>query len=162
MIGGQPIFFAPPGQLQPAPMQAPQGPPSFQPYNPPAPVNQVPPRRPVAQAPAAPVFRGSRPEEPPAPRPAPAPVSIPAPEQLGVSPAGKRDQLEWAAMPKRLRELGAVSCQVEQLPDGQWRFSCQLATTEFGRTYAIEARAETEAEAVRQVLEKAELWKHRS
>jgi hypothetical protein len=175
MIGGPPVFLSP-GQYPTAPVSMP----AWQPYspppgfNPPPAYNQPPalnpPRQPVAQRPAPqqqPVYRGVRPEEP-APRPAPAPVSrpspvsIPAPEQLGVAAPGKREQLEFGAIPTRLRELGAVSCQVEQLPDGSWRFACQLATTEFGRTHGIEARAGTEAEAVRQAVQQAEEWKRRS
>lgn len=93
----------------------------------------------------------------------PDPVQLPSPEQLGVAAPRPHDPtLDWEGIRKRLRELGAISFQVDTLPDGSCRFVCQLATAEFGQTQGIEARANTEREAVQQALVRAELWKRRN
>ncbi len=99
------------------------------------------------------------------PRPIAVAVRIPSPEQLGIAaapPLPGASGLDWGSIRKQLHDLGAVSFRVDPLPDGGTRFVCQLATAEFGQTQSIEAEAGTEAEAVRQALAKAELWKRRN
>jgi hypothetical protein len=95
---------------------------------------------------------------------APKPVAIPSPEQLGVAPppVARDSGLDWVGIRKQLHDLGVVSFQVEQTPDGGTHFVCHLATAEFGRTEAIEQQAATEAEAVRLVLARAEDWRRRN
>ena len=99
------------------------------------------------------------------PRPIAVAAHIPSPEQLGIAaapPMSGASGLDWGSIRKQLYDLGAVSFRVDPLPDGGTRFVCQLATAEFGQTQNIEAEAGTEAEAVRQALAKAELWKRRN
>lgn len=92
-------------------------------------------------------------------------IAIPSPAQLGVAapPAVAQDSnLDWARVHAQLKDLGAFGIHLDRLSSGQTRFACELATTEFGRSQSIEAQADTEAEAVRQVLTKAEMWKRRN
>jgi hypothetical protein len=90
------------------------------------------------------------------------PITLPSPDALGLARvlrAPAEPRVDWEAARKQLRDLGAVQFQCEQLPEGGCRFVCQLATTELGRSHSIEARAGTEAEAIRQVLARAEQWR---
>jgi hypothetical protein len=64
----------------------------------------------------------------------------------------------WDAVRKRLRELDAVGFQLITSPDGGCQFRCSLATNVFGQTQDIEVRADSEREAVRQALARAEQW----
>ncbi len=82
---------------------------------------------------------------------------MPSPEQLGVTCA-RPDAADWPEARKRLRELGAVSFQLDELPEGGCRFVCLLRTDRPDRTHRVEARAGDEGGAVRSVLERAELW----
>jgi hypothetical protein len=87
-------------------------------------------------------------------------VAIPTPEQLGVGlsrPAAVAT--DWAATRSRLKELGAVGFQLDQVPGGECRFVCWLPRPAGGAAERIEARAPTEAAAVRQGLERAARWK---
>jgi hypothetical protein len=120
------------------------------------------------EAPATRSVRGVSSTEERGPRvyqPATAPpvaVAIPSPAQLGVAaaPVTPRDpNLDWSRVHQQLKDLGAFGIRLDRLSSGQTRFVCELATTEFGRSQSIEAQADTEAEAVQQVLAKAELWK---
>ncbi len=177
MIGGPPIYAPrpflglPPGAVpqqmpaqqmmpQPLALQAQQVPPQRQPQ---------PPVRPYDAGVTTTIRGVSGESRPPAPAPTPPrtlppdPVSLPSPEQLGVAAPRPHDPtLDWEAIRKRLRDLGAVSFQLDTLPDGSCRFVCHLATVEFGQTQGIEARATTEKEAVQQALSRAELWKRRN
>ncbi len=111
------------------------------------------------------MFRGQAPDElapRPAPRPPesrPAPVNIPTPEQLGIAAApAASGAADWVAVRRRLQELRAVCFQLENRPQGGCRFVCLLPTGQPGRNQRIEAEADTEAEAVRLALERAEQW----
>src|SRR5207248_3046717 len=128
-----------------------------QPSNPPA----------QAEMPRPSAVRGAAPEDPPPPPPAPAP--IPTPEELGVAPAAPPPAsqeapappaaapVDWARTRTRLRELGAVSFQLEGLPQGRCRFACWLPGP--GGRERVEAQGGSEAEAVQLCLEKAARWK---
>jgi len=154
MMPQQPMLA--PQQMMP---QQPQGWPQVQgqPQRPQALVND-PPVQTVIRGVSA---EQQRPE--PLPLRALEPVNIPSPEQLGVAiPKPHDPSIDWETTRNRLRELGAVSFQLDTLPDGSCRFVCQLATAEFGQTQGIEARATTEAEAVREALGRAELYRRRN
>jgi hypothetical protein len=108
-------------------------------------------------------YRGVSSDQPERARTLP-PVHLPSPEQLGVASASSPSRLpttDWVAIRKRLKDLGTVSFQLVQLPNGGCRFVCQLATAEFGQSHTIEANAASEAEAVEQALARAEQWKKR-
>lgn len=135
--------------------------------------------RPAAiQAPSRqPIFRAQAPDDPPsmpetsapaaatppaAAAVAPAPLSMPSPDQLGITtatatPAPAVD-VDWTAARQRLTRLGAVSFNLDQLPQGACRFTCFLPTDQVGRTHRVEAAAASEAEAIRLALGKAEQW----
>jgi hypothetical protein len=110
-------------------------------------------------APRPPIVRAKGPDDPP-PAPKPAPLTMPSPEQLGVTRAklAPGDVVDWAAARRRLDRLGATGFLLEKLPQGGYRFTCLLPTTQAGRTHHVEAVAATEAEAVRATLEKSEEW----
>jgi hypothetical protein len=143
----------------PMPMQfAP--PPRFP--NPPAVRRQQAPPFQARPALPSPVFRGQSPEEPaPAPRgpaPRPMPLTLPSPEALGVTsarPAGD-DPVH-----RRLDQLGATCLHLEKLPQGGYRVSCLLPTSQADRSHRIDAQAETATEAVRLAVERAEAWSAR-
>jgi hypothetical protein len=102
------------------------------------------------------------PEDPPvrltAPRPS-APIHLPTPEEIGLTNAvAAQTGLDWAAAHARLEKLGADCFQLRRLPDGAYRCQCRLPTTQASVTHCVEAVAASEADAVRQALEKAEQW----
>jgi hypothetical protein len=133
------------------------GPPIAQPYYPypyQPPVANVPgslgyvqqPQRPAPVRSAPPVVRGQIPEEAPAPRPAPK-LEMPTPEALGV-PAVPPSLTDLRV---RLDRIGATGFALDPLPEGGYRFRCQVLTAN-GPT-VVEGRAATEAEAVQRVLD---------
>jgi hypothetical protein len=156
-----PPGFAPSFPASPPPFV---GQPMFPPAQPvfqPAPQPQAPPPYPaVAQAqPPARVVRGQAPEEPPArlpvTAPRPAPLTLPPPEALGVAAARPAD---GDTLHRRLEQLGALSFQVDRLPQGGYRVNCSLPTSQPGRSHRIEVQAASAAEATRLALDKAEEW----
>jgi hypothetical protein len=106
---------------------------------------------------AGPVIRGQAADEPTPPA-LPALVTIPGPEQLGVKTIrpGDGSPADWSAARQRLRELGASCFQVQDLHGGGCRFICLLPTEKASYTHRVEVEAESEAEAVRKGLERAE------
>jgi hypothetical protein len=90
----------------------------------------------------------------------PAPLELPSPEQLGIgSPRSQpAAELDWNAVHRRLRELGALSSQLQKVPEGGYRFTCLLPTAHPERTQRIEAHATSESEAARLALARAEQW----
>src|SRR5262249_11672206 len=93
---------------------------------------------------------------------APALPSLPPPSALGLAappPALAAGEADWAAARRRLKELGVVTFQVHELPQGGWRFVCQLRTAQAGvlRRLAT-APAATEAEAATLALAEAGRW----
>jgi hypothetical protein len=121
--------------------------------------------------PREPVVRGQKEEErepapaaPPEPtiEPPPAPLSIPSPDALGLvaapqrPPPGAPSGTDWASLRQRLTELGVVAFQVHELPQGGWRFVCDLRTARPGCLRRIETGpAATEAEAIALALAEA-------
>jgi len=66
---------------------------------------------------------------------------------------------DWTACLARLEKLGLVGCQVQQLPQGEWKFVCQLRTAQPGRHYRIESGpAATKADAIKLAVADAERW----
>ena len=126
----------------------------------PAPVNQLLPQQHV---PPRPIIRAQREDDPPPlARPAQlvlrAPfVKIPSPEELGVARARAPEisSINWTDVHTRLDRMGANCFHLEKL-SGSCRVTCLLPTGQQGRSRRIEAEAETEAEAVRTALAKAE------
>jgi hypothetical protein len=162
MMPGQPGF--PPAQFIPR-AQMPQMPVVSRPpatWSPP-PGRMMQPSVP-ASAPAslpAPIARGridDEPEERPLPAPPPAaPLTIPSPADLGVGPSKTvAGDLDWNAVNRRLRDLKATSSQRQTLPQGGYRFVVLLPGADAGHQTRIEAEANTEAEAVRKALDRAE------
>jgi hypothetical protein len=88
----------------------------------------------------------------------PEPLAMPSPEQLGVSKARPAGSADWGAAHRRLQELGAVCFQLEKLPQGGCRCTCLLPTAQPDRNHRIEAVSDSEADAVRLALDKAEAW----
>jgi hypothetical protein len=110
-----------------------------------------------------PIIRAKAADEPtPPPPPRPSVLTLPSPESLGVtaSAAPNASDADWTAvLHRRLKGLGATCFQVEQLnPGSECRITCLLPTRDPGRTHRIEARAASEAEAVRLALAQAEDW----
>lgn len=115
----------------PAPRPAPKPPAAAQAPTPPA----------AAFAPKPPAVRAQMADEP---RPTPK-ISLPSPEQLGVPVP-----MSWAEARVRLDRAGATGLTLDRDAAG-YRFACKLPG---GRS--AEARAATEAEAVRLVLVQVE------
>jgi hypothetical protein len=80
-------------------------------------------------------------------------VALPSAEALGLAP-GAAAGVDWAATQARLRALGATCPQLDVL-DGGFRFTFVVPTARPGEVHRVEARAGTEAEAVRLALERA-------
>jgi len=123
-----------------------------------------------AAAPSKPaVVRGLPPEEKVKPKPAmPSPGQLgidlerPTPEQLGIAvPARTPVQVDWNLTRQRLQQMGALTFQLDRLPDDGRRFSITLPTAETGKTHMIQGNGATEAEAVRQALERADAFCNR-
>jgi hypothetical protein len=154
-------MMMPPPSYPAAPAPMAFGAPAFQPPPAPAPAPARPPApiaRTATPAGPKPIIRLQAPEETGTVRPAP--VTIPSPEQLGVGlsrPAAVAT--DWAATRSRLKELGAVGFQLDQVPGGECRFVCWLPRPAGGAAERIESRAPTEAAAVRLGLERAARWK---
>jgi hypothetical protein len=114
-------------------------------------------------APAAPrpIVRGVSADQPPAPRaekPAPLPA-LPPPEELGIgSPRPSGGEVDWNVVHRKLHDLGALSSQLQKMPEGGYRFTCLLPTRQPDRAQRIEAQGNSEGEAVRLALAKAEQW----
>jgi hypothetical protein len=102
----------------------------------------------VPRMPAPPVVRGQIPDEPPA-RPT-LKLEMPPPEALGVKmPAAPPD---WTDLRVRLDRIGATGFTLDPLPEGGYRFHCQVPTSG-GQPRTIEGKAATEGEAVRRALD---------
>jgi hypothetical protein len=101
----------------------------------------------------APAVPAAAPAE--SPQPPVAKISMPGPGALGVrvEPAA----FSWTAALARLETLGMTGFQVRELPEGGWRFSCQLRTAQPGRRQRIETGpAASKAEAIRLAVVEAE------
>jgi hypothetical protein len=154
MIGGPPIaqpYY--PYPYQPPVANAPGSPGYVQqpPYVRPAQPRTPPPNQlaTLPRMPAPPVVRGQKPDEPPA-RPA-LKLDMPAPEALGVPvPAAPPD---WTTLRVRLDRIGATGFALDSLPEGGYRFRCQVPTTNGPRP--VEGRAASEGEAVNRAIEAA-------
>jgi hypothetical protein len=67
--------------------------------------------------------------------------------------------IDWTATRQQLKALGVVTFQVGELPEGGWRFVCQLRTAQAGVLHRIEAGpVATEAEAINLALAEAKRW----
>lgn len=105
------------------------------------------------------VARGAMPDAPASPA-----FKLPPPEALGIRPAAtgvapmaiSAEPMDWSRARQQMASLGVKSFQFETMTDGRHRFVCALADA-FGRQQQVEASATTEAEAVRQALERASL-----
>lgn len=89
----------------------------------------------------------------------PTPLVMPSPEQLGL--AGGQPStgaVDWAAVHRRLDEMGAACFQIEKLKAGGCRCTCLMPTSQPGRNHRVEAQAATEPEAVRLALAQVEQW----
>jgi hypothetical protein len=92
------------------------------------------------------VVRGQIPDEAPV-RPS-LKLDMPSPEALGVVvPAAPPN---WTDLRVRLDRIGATGFSLDLLPEGGYRFRCQVLTANGPRT--VEGRAATEGEAVQRVL----------
>jgi hypothetical protein len=165
MFGGSPMMTSPafmpsmPVQSYPAPRY--DYPPMNRPAPPPRWQQPAPSQQALAQptTPRAPIFRAKAEDEPLPEAPPvveerrPEPLSLPSPEQLGV---GHGPSVDWADVHRRLEQLGALSFQQQKRLEGGFRITFMLPTDHNDRTQQIEAVAETEAQAVRLALEKAE------
>jgi hypothetical protein len=117
--------------------------------------------------PPQPIFRGKGADEPVAPPPVtgnPSPESaavamnMPSPTQFGIEAKATSRLTDWTAARQRLNQLGAVSFNLDQAPQGGYRFSCFLPTGQAGRTHRVEVTAASEADAVGLALDSAEAW----
>ncbi|MBI1914296.1 MAG: hypothetical protein HYS12_06100 [Planctomycetes bacterium] len=137
---------------------------------------QAPPAATWAQGPAprVPVVRGQNADQPEtappqsavtaaaAYTPPPVPVSIPSPRAFGVADVpeqqagGNATGTDWTTVRQRMKEVGIVAFKVLELPQGGWRFVCDVRTTQPGRLRRIETGpAATEAEAITLALAEA-------
>jgi len=154
MIGGPPVFFAPPAVTLLPPGY---GPVPYAPPPPPAP-RAAAPILSAQAAPRPPVMRGQMAEEV-VPTVRPLPVAMPSPDQLGVNIRPAAGACDWTAIHKRMQDLGVVSFQMDRLNADVFQITCLLPTAEAGRTHRIEAHGATEAEAMRCALDEAQRWK---
>jgi hypothetical protein len=82
-------------------------------------------------------------------------VSIPRPEELGVGLGAAPQPVDLARVWARLKAMGAVGFEVNRFGQG-WKFVCLLPGTDSNRPRRIETKADTEAEAIRSGLARAE------
>jgi hypothetical protein len=75
---------------------------------------------------------------------------------LGVSVPRPAEPADWVAVRLRLDRLGATQLALDRLPDGGYRFRCQLPSADPARPRAVEGQAVTEADAVQRALAQAE------
>ncbi|HMP01885.1 MAG TPA: hypothetical protein PKD86_05085 [Gemmatales bacterium] len=148
----------------------------------------LPPMPEMLQAPRGPDFadRGRQPAPKPAPnraepkldKPAPAPTTataagslpplrIPDPGSLGLLPqrlptarTSAAATLDWAELKSALARVEARGYRLEKLPTGEHRFVCSVPyPTDAGRLREFVAAADSEHEAVAQVLTAIDLWR---
>ena len=78
------------------------------------------------------------------------PIHIPSPEQLVVAVPQRRDPgIDWEAVRKRLRKLGAISFQLDTFSEAA-AGSCAIWPRRRGQTQGIEVRAGSESDAIQQ------------
>lgn len=85
---------------------------------------------------------------------------MPTPEELGlrsVAVAVAENPVDWTTVRGRLNGLGAECFQLQKSTDGLFLFVIFLPGKQPGQSHRIEAQAEGEADAVRLVLERAEV-----
>ena len=82
---------------------------------------------------------------------------MPSPEQLGVGARPADD--DWAAIHRRLQQLGVVTFQADRLSPDVIQFTCLLPTADPAKTHRIEAHGATEVEAARRALDEAQRWR---
>src|SRR5262245_10614748 len=156
MIGGPPIampqqFAVQPPQF-PAQPRLPSRPPAV-----PAGANGQPSQPAVASLPPPRAIRGQAPDEPAETRPAA--LVLPAPEQLGIAMVKTPESaIDWTAVHRRLDQMGATCFQLERSVSGGCKVMCLLPTGQANHSRRLEAQANTQAEAVRLVLDQAEEW----
>ena len=157
MIGGPPIAY--PQQFAVQPPQFPTQP--RLPSRPPVvPANAgVQPSQPaMASLPPPRTVRGQADDEPVESRP----LVLPTPEQLGIAvPTTTASPIDWTAIHRRLDQMGATCFQLERPVGGGCRVTCLLPTGQANHSRRLEAQANTQAEAVRLVLDQAEEWAKR-
>jgi hypothetical protein len=156
----------PPFALPPGAPQGPSGPPpGLPPHRPAMPTNaalaQQSAPAPTPAAPPRPTVRLQAPDPPRPAEPTPAPLRLPPPEQLGVRvEAG--NGIDWNDLHASLLRLNAVGLHFQRPAPGVYHVRLQLPTAQPERTFHVEAEADTEAEAVRLALERAEQWAARN
>jgi hypothetical protein len=165
----QPTYVAPPSYAQGG-YAMPSAPAPYSYRNAPAPAVPQGAAPSLAQAPRPGnglIVRGQQPDEPIEPLPPPParpsePIHLPSPEELGVGTGRAAEPgIDWAAVNRRIENLGAVCFQMNRLPEGRWRVTCLVPTAQPDRTQRIEAEANVRGEAVRLALEQAEQWAQR-
>jgi hypothetical protein len=81
-------------------------------------------------------------------------MRIPLPEELGVvRPSAGLATVDWEAVAKQLKELGAQGLQMGITP-GSHRCTLLLTSDRPGVTWRVDATAATQDEAVRLALER--------
>jgi hypothetical protein len=85
-------------------------------------------------------------------------LSIPSPEILGIVNPQRSETIHGMEMRQRLDRLGVVCTNLEKPAQGGFRFICILPTARPARNHRVEAVADTEAEAIRLVVERSEQW----
>lgn len=80
---------------------------------------------------------------------------MPSPEELGLASRSRSAAapMDWTAIRQRLDALGISGFQLQRLPNGSFRFSCELPTGQ--GAMPIRGEAPTEEGAVQQVLNQA-------
>jgi hypothetical protein len=87
----------------------------------------------------------------------PAPFRMPSPSELGLGARDKIAEVDWSDVRRRLQGLGVTSFHLERLPDGAFRFSCAVPTSNGMQKVAAEAVGE--ADAINRALSEAERLK---
>ena len=98
------------------------------------------------------------PARPAIPETRPTRLALPAPEELGIDSAPASVATDWAAVHRRLDELGATCFHLDKVADGGYRVTCLLPTGQPSRTHRVEAQAASEATALALALERVETW----
>lgn len=78
-------------------------------------------------------------------------LSMPAPESLNIRSAREKLAVDWAQVRGQLSRVGATGFQLEMLPQGGFRFLCQVPDSN-NRPQQVEGRGTDEAEAIERCL----------
>jgi hypothetical protein len=81
---------------------------------------------------------------------------MPAPDHFGLTASWSAAPLDWNSAMQQARKLGATDFHLSRLSQGGYQVSLLLPADATGQARRVEARADTETEAVQAALQRAE------